>query len=183
MKNFAVRDLILVSLFAALTVVMSYISIPLPFSPVPLTGQTFAVMLAGLLLGAKRGALSQAIYALLGVAGLPVFSGGRAGLGHLLGPTGGFIFGFVAGAFLIGLMMEKRKRPTFAYLLLSAATGGILAVYIPGIVQLALVTGMTASRAVLVMLPYLPGDVLKVVATSLVAQGLLATGIVREARN
>lgn len=92
----------LASSFAALTALGAYIYIPLPFTPVPITLQTFFVYFAAVLLGGKLAALSQAIYLLLGVVGLPVFAGGRAGFGVLLGPTGGYLIGFVAAAYVAG---------------------------------------------------------------------------------
>ena len=92
-QKFSVRDMVLIALFAALTSIMAYISIPMPGGLPPVTGQSFAVMLAGLLLGARKGAMSQIIYILLGVAGLPVFAGATAGVGVLAGFTGGFQIG------------------------------------------------------------------------------------------
>jgi biotin transport system substrate-specific component len=174
----SLRDLVLIALFAALTAVMAlFVSIPLPFSPVPLTGQTFAVMLAGSLLGARRGAMSQLIYILIGAVGLPVFSQGMGGLGVLVGPTGGFLWGFVVGAYIIGRMVERRTRPSLLYLLAATATGGVLAVYIPGIIQLSLVAGLTVSQAAAAMVYYLPGDVIKIIASSLLAYKMHATGL------
>ena len=175
-----VKDLVLAALFAALSVVMTiFVSIPLPFSPVPLTGQTFVVMLAGAMLGSRRGALSQLIYILLGAAGLPVFSGGMGGIGVLVGPRGGFLLGFVIGAYIIGKLVEKFDRPSLVYLLFATSVGGVLAVYIPGILQLSLVTGLSLSQAAWSMLYYIPGDVIKVAASSLLIQRMLAAGVRR----
>ncbi len=175
--KYSVRDLILISLFAALTAVMAYVSIPLPFSPVPLSGQTFAVMLAGVLLGARKGAFSQIIYLLLGVAGIPVFAGGYAGISRLAGPTGGFIWGFVIGAYIIGKLVEGEKCPSMARLVAAVVVGGIIAVYLPGILQLAYVTGMAGRQAAVAMLPYIPGDLVKVAAASVLAKQMLSIPI------
>ncbi len=82
-------DVALVGLFAALTAVGAYVAVPLPFSPVPVTLQTLFVYLSGLVLGGRRGALSQLVYLLLGASGIPVFAGGRGGVGVIFGPTGG----------------------------------------------------------------------------------------------
>src|SRR5262245_33110339 len=88
------RDALLVVGASFVTAVAAQIAIPLPFSPVPLTGQTFAVLLSGAVLGARRGFLSQVLYLLEGAAGLPFFAGGAAGAGILLGPTGGYLIAF-----------------------------------------------------------------------------------------
>ncbi len=181
----SVRQLVLAALFAAVTAVLAYIRIPLPFSPVPITGQTFGLMLAGLLLGPRLGALSQAVYLLMGVVGLPVFAGGQAGLAVLLGPTGGYLWGHVAGAYLAGMAAGGASRtPGAAPLapgaapaatgywrcLAGAVLGGVFGVYILGVVQLALVTGMGWQAAVLAgAVPFLPGDALKAAAAAAVA--------------
>ncbi len=92
------------SLFIALS---AQIAIPLPFSPVPITGQTLAVLLVGALLGSQRGVLAVLVYLTEGFAGLPVFSGGTAGLARLAGPTGGYLVGLLAAAFITGLLAEQ----------------------------------------------------------------------------
>jgi len=96
-------EISLTSLFAVLTALGAYIIIPLPFTPVPITMQTFFVYLAAAILGSRLGTLSMVIYLCLGVAGLPVFHGGLAGFGVLGGPTGGYIFGFILGSYVIGM--------------------------------------------------------------------------------
>jgi len=105
-----VRDLLLVLAFASFTALAARIALPLPFTPVPITGQTLAVLLSGVLLGSRRGALAQLAYLAQGAAGLPVFAGGRAGLGVLLGPTGGYLVGFVLAAGLVGWLAERGWR-------------------------------------------------------------------------
>ena len=105
------RKMVFASLFAALTAAGAYIQIPIPFSPVPVTLQVFFVLLAGSMLKSKWGSLSMVVYTLLGVAGLPVFAGGSSGMGVLLGPTGGYIFGFILAAYLIGKLSEKAEMP------------------------------------------------------------------------
>ncbi|MBT9173191.1 MAG: Biotin transporter BioY [Syntrophomonadaceae bacterium] len=177
MQKLTTREMVLVALFAALTAVMAQISIPAGVIPVPITGQTMAVMLAGALLGARLGAFSQIIYILLGAVGLPVFAQGRAGLGVLLGPTGGFLFGFVLGAYVIGKLLEKRPQPSLPYLLLAIAVGGIALIYLPGVVQLSVVTGMTPARALASMWPFIPGDILKVAASAVIVRAVLARNL------
>jgi biotin transporter BioY len=108
-EQLTTRGMIYASMFGALTAIGALISIPL--QPVPVTLQTLFLYLAGSLLGGRVGALSQIIYVILGVIGLPVFSGGKAGLGVFLGPTGGYLLGFIAGAFVTGKIVEAREKP------------------------------------------------------------------------
>ncbi|HZK24664.1 MAG TPA: biotin transporter BioY [Oscillospiraceae bacterium] len=169
-RKFATRDLVLIALFAALTSLLAYLIIPLPGGFPPLTGQSLAVMLAGLLLGARNGAMSQLVYLLLGAAGLPVFAGGTAGVGVIVSPTGGFIWGFVVGAWVIGKLTEDQKKLTWLRLVSAAVCGGVFAVYVPGVLQMANVLQITPSRALVAMLPYLPGDLLKVFIAAALAR-------------
>ncbi|NLM46803.1 MAG: biotin transporter BioY [Firmicutes bacterium] len=161
MRKTALREYVAGALFAALTALLAYVAIPLPGGLPPVTGQSLAVMLSGLLLGARGGATSQLVYLLLGVSGLPVFAGGKSGLQVLAGPTGGFIWGFVLGAYLTGRLTENHKQPSVLRLLGAAFAGGICAVYVPGIIQLAWLLKLSPGKALLAMLPYLPGDLLK----------------------
>jgi biotin transport system substrate-specific component len=161
------RGMVYASLFGALTAVGAYIIIPL--SPVPITLQTLFLGLAGTLLGARLGALSQVVYLLLGMIGLPVFAGGKAGLGVILGPTGGYLIGFVVAAFVIGKLTALKSRPRFAWrcLCLSAGTAVI---YAMGVLQLSLVARLAPAKALAVgVLPFLPGDGIKIVLAALIA--------------
>jgi len=162
------QHLALSALFAALTAVGALITVPLPFSPVPVTLQTLFTCLAALLLGAKLGALSQLTYLLLGCAGLPVFAGLRGGAGVLLGPTGGYLVGFVAGALLGGTLAE-RGRPSLG-LFLASALLTTATVYALGVAWLSVSTGLGLREALLVgVAPFLPGDALKALASAWVA--------------
>ncbi len=118
-----VRELIFSAIFAALLSLSAYLKIPLP--SVPVTTQTFFVMLAGLLLGKKAGAMACGIYLLLGLFGLPVFSRG-GGIGYLLQPTFGYLLGFLFAAFIIGVMTEKKKTIPRFFL---ACGVGLLLIY------------------------------------------------------
>lgn len=163
-----VKPMIYAALFAALTAVGAFIKIPLPLSPVPITLQVFFVLLAGLVLGARWGGTSMVVYVMLGVIGLPVFSGGSSGPGILLGPTGGYIIGFVAGAFVTGLIYNKANNSKIATI--GAMIGGLAVIYLPGVMQLSFVANMTLQQAVAVgMLPFLIGDAIKIVAALIVA--------------
>ena len=86
---------------------MAQVRIPLPFTPVPITGQTFAVLLVGAVLGSRRGAASLLLYLMQGLVGLPFFAGGTSGLAILLGPTGGYLVGFIVAAYLVGLLAAR----------------------------------------------------------------------------
>lgn len=162
-----VRGISLVALFAALTATGALIAIPLP-GGVPFTLQVLFTLLAGLILGPRLGAASQATYALIGVAGLPVFAGGKAGPGVLFGPTGGYVFGFIAAAYTVGLITRDSKSlPRLAL----AMAAGILIIYGLGVAQLSVVASLDPVQAITVgMLPFLPGDVVKAVVAVFIAR-------------
>jgi biotin transport system substrate-specific component len=154
------------SMFGALTAAGAFMMIPLP--PVPITMQTFFVSLAGALLGGYLGAMSQAVYILLGVIGLPVFAGGKAGAGVLLGPTGGYLIGFIVGAYVIGWTTARKERPGFWWLV-AAMTAGHVFIYVLGIAQLMVVAKLTLARAVAVgLLPTIPGGILKILGAAFI---------------
>lgn len=160
------RDVAFVSLFAALTAVGAFISLPL--GPVPFTLQVLFVLLSGAILGPFQGALSQIIYLLLGVIGFPVFAGGTSGIGHLFGPTGGYLFGFVFASFLVGLLSKNQRFwiKFFSMLL------GILVIHFLGVLQLSFVAGMGFKKALLVgSLPFFPLDAVK----AFIASGLVVS--------
>ncbi len=158
--------MIYASLFGAATAAGAYLVIPLP--PVPITLQTLFLGLAGALLGARLGALSQLIYLLIGIIGLPVFAGGKAGLGVLFGPTGGYLIGFVAGAWVIGALVSLRKNPGFAWICTALAVG-TLVIYLFGVTQLSLVAKLSFKKAIAVgVLPFLIGDAVKILAAAFV---------------
>ncbi|HHW57046.1 MAG TPA: biotin transporter BioY [Clostridia bacterium] len=160
------KDMILASLFAAITFIMGLVKIPLPFSPVPITGQTFAVMLAGGLLNPITAFLSLFIFDLLGIIGIPVFSGMTGGLNVIVGPKGGYILSWPFAAFLTSLIL-KNKRVNFINVFITYLLFGIIFVYILGITQLFLVTGMSYKTAFLVgALPFIPGDLIKAAIAS-----------------
>jgi len=152
--------MIYASIFGAVTAAGAYIIIPLP--PVPITLQTLFLYLAAALLGGRLGALSQVIYLLVGIIGLPVFAGGKAGLGVLIGPTGGYLIGFVAGAYVIGKILETVKAPGSAWHVL-AMVAGTGVIYLFGACQLMAVAKLSVEKALAVgVLPFLLGDALKI---------------------
>jgi biotin transport system substrate-specific component len=163
-ERLPLKGMVYASMFGAMTAVGALISIPL--QPVPITLQTFFLYLAAALIGGDLGALSQIVYVLLGVFGLPVFSGGKAGLGVLMGPTGGYLAGFIVAAFVVGKLAETRKNASFSWLVLSMLAGGII-VYTLGVLQLMLVADLSPAKAVAAgVLPFAPGEVLKIVAAA-----------------
>ena len=162
------QSVVYAGMFAALTAAGAFIAIPI--SVVPFTLQNLFTTLAGLLLGARVGALSQTTYIPVGVAGLPVFAGGKAGLGVLLGPTGGYLIGFVLGAFTIGKLAEIRKHPSAWWLFASALLGHVV-IYGAGVTWLSFIAHISVRKAAIVgLLPFLPGDVLKCIVAAIVAR-------------
>lgn len=154
------------ALFVALITVGSYIVIPLPFSPVPIALQSGFVLLAGLMLPARWAVGSVLLYLFLGGVGLPLFAGGSGGLGHLVGPTGGYLLGYVPAVAATALIAADSLWPRIV-----AATVGSLLIYAVGVPWLAIVQGLSPVQAIsLGMVPFLPGDALKVVAAALLAK-------------
>ncbi|MGV8876732.1 MAG: biotin transporter BioY [Rhodoglobus sp.] len=152
-------DLVLVSAGAALTAAMAQLVVPL--YPVPITGQTLAVLLVGSTLGATRGMLSMVLYAVLGMVGLPVFSEASSGLGVILGGTGGYIIGFIAAAGLTGWLAQRQWDKKFLGAALSFL-GGTAITFIIGLSWLALVSGGTLEQVLAWGLyPFIIGGIIK----------------------
>jgi biotin transport system substrate-specific component len=167
MKTNKTSRMIKIALMAALIGILSYISIPIP--PVPITAQTIAVMLAGLLLTPMDAMLSLLIFILLGAIGVPVFSNGSSGLGVLFGPTGGYIFGFLISAGFISYFKGTGKN--IYRNLIVTTIGGIFVVYLIGIPWLAISYDMTLMNAIKAgALPFLIGDLLKVILASFIGK-------------
>ncbi len=161
--------MVLASLFAALTAAGAYLAIPI--GPVPIVLQNLFVFLAGLLLGSRWGAASVAVYLLAGIVGLPVFAGGTGGIGRIAGPTGGFLLGYLPVVFLVGRLTER--RPASGARDVAAMAAGALLLYACGAPWLKLATGMPLSQALaLGVLPFLPGDALKIAAAAVIAKSL-----------
>ncbi len=160
------RQAYLVVAGTILVALSAQIRIYLPFTPVPVTGQTFAVLLVGAALGASRGASSLAFYILMGTLGLPVFAGGMGGINHLFGPTGGYLLGFVAAAAVTGRLAERRwdRQKRTAVL---AMLAGNAVIYLFGLPWLALFVGPQGA-IVKGLLPFIPGDIVKVLLAAAV---------------
>lgn len=158
------RQMVYAAMFGALTAIGSLIVIPL--QPLPITLQTLFTGLAGALLGGYTGALSQVIYVLLGLIGLPVFAGGKAGLGTLLGPSGGYLIGFIVGAYVVGKIIEVKKNPGLAWIVMALIAGNLV-IYTLGTIQLAVVGNFSWVKALLVgVVPFLIGDFFKLLAAA-----------------
>ena len=164
MKHPRTESLVLIALFAAILSILSILPIPISFLGVPMTLQTFAVALCGYLLRWKRGLASVGIYLLLGSVGVPVFSGMQGGFQKFVGPTGGFLYGFLFMVLLCGLF------PTHVKLVLQWVFGillgiaGLLLCHACGVIHLAVVSHLTIGKAILgASLPYLPKDIASVI--------------------
>ena len=157
-------QIVVCALFAAIIAISAQVTVPNPLTGVPITLHTFGVALCAAVGGAMTGTVSTAVYVLLGAVGLPVFASMRGGFGVLFGPTGGFLFGFIAMAFLCGIQMKNLP------LRILVSCGGLAVCYLCGAVQYAIVaqTDIITSAA-LVVLPFIVKDVLSIVAAQYMA--------------
>ncbi len=167
-------DLALIAGFAALIAVCSVIAIPIGAAPITL--QTFAVLLAGAVLGASRGFLAVLLYLAIGLIGLPVFAGGMAGLAPFAGPTVGYLIGMPLGAWLTGFIVERLPRKntalTAVLIFVAACVGNIVFVYSLGVLGLAWRTDLTVPAAFVFNLAFVPLDLVKIALTALVASAV-----------
>ncbi len=159
------RDLILIVLGALCVAALAQVEIPLPFTPVPITGQTFGVLLVGAVLGSKRGAASLASYLAMGLFGLPFFAGGAHGLKIVLGATGGYLIGFIVAAYFVGLLAERGLERSIRTSILPFLAGTLI-IYVCGVAWLTVVLGSFSKAVAAGLLPFLIGDALKLVAAS-----------------
>lgn len=164
-------DFIYAALFAALTGVLGFISIPLPFSPVPVSGQSLGIMLAGSILTVRQAVYSVLTFILIGAIGVPIFSGFSGGVGVLVGPRGGYYIGFLLGAAFIAWF--KGRSQSIWRLALANVVGGIIIVYVPGVLWLSFVTGMDWQKAAMAgALPFIPGDLCKVFIATVIGSAI-----------
>lgn len=167
------KKIVLIGLMTAVTCILGPLSIPLPFSPVPISLTNFAIFLAVFILGMKDATISFIIYLLLGAVGVPVFSAFSGGLGKLVGPTGGYLFGFIFLALIMGFFMEHFDRkivPTIIGMII-----GMAVCYIFGTVWLAKLMSLSFNEALaLGVLPYLAGDVAKIIIAVIAGPRLYA---------
>lgn len=176
-----VQRLSMAAVIAALMAAFSYVVVPYPLSPTDITLQTMGVAIAGLVLGPVWGGFSMSLYVLVGALGAPVFKGGAAGMGHLFGPTGGFVFGFVLAAVVTGAIVHRQVEPRSLEsvpiaLQIAGLLAGMVAVYIVGVPWLADQYGLSLLRAADVgAIVFVPGDLVKLgAALALVRAGEFA---------
>lgn len=161
-----------VAVFAALIAVLGLIpKFTLAFG-VPITAQSLGIMLCGTVLGAKRGGLAALLFVLLTLAGLPLLAGGRGGIGLLAGPSVGFIVGFPIAAFVTGWVMERTNRNVLTSATIAAFAGGIIALYIPGVLGMAYILDKTLLGAFALVSAFVIGDLVKVVICGFVTQAI-----------
>ncbi|MFA5809271.1 MAG: biotin transporter BioY [Thermoleophilia bacterium] len=175
MHKLELRDLISVAFFAALTSIGALISVPLPGDLVPIVLSNMFAILAGAILGKWLGPLSQIVYILIGVIGIPVFAGSiKAGPAALAGPTGGYIIGFVVASFLTGFLVERLVRAPGVLRFSLSLTAGAAVIYLFGIPWLSHVAGLNIQLAMVKGLyPFLPGDILKVIVGTMLCMSLM----------
>lgn len=173
------RTLVRASLFAALIALLSLVPrIDVPVAAgVPITAQTLGVMLAGLVLGARVGAMSVLLFLFVVALGAPLLSGGRGGIGVFFGPTAGYLVGWVFGAAAVGLLMQRLPvASAFMRALIACVIGGVFIIYLFGIPYLAFAARLSLDKALLAGLVFLPGDLLKAFGAALVAKSYFSRG-------
>lgn len=165
------KQMVLIALMTAVTCVLGPLSIPLPFSPVPISLTNFAIFLAIFVLGMKNGTISFIIYLLLGAVGVPVFSSFRGGLQVLAGPTGGYLIGFIFLALIMGFALDHFDRkllPTIIGMII-----GMVVCYAFGTVWLAKLLSLSFKEGLMMgVIPYLPGDAAKIIIAAIVGAKL-----------
>lgn len=164
------KDIVYIALFAALMAVLGvFPPITIPFAGVPVTAQSLGPMLAASILGAKRGGLAVLLFAVLVALGLPLLSGGRGGFGVYFGVTGGFIVGWVVGAFVTGLLIEKFwHNLNVLTAAISIVIGGVIVDYAIGNIWVTKIAGISYWQATVGSAPFLIGDAVKVIIATVV---------------
>jgi len=165
---------------AALTGILAQVRLFLPWTPVPVTCQTFAVLLAGIVLGKYWGGISQIMYVVLGIAGIPWFNGATGGYSAIIGPTGGYLLGFILAALFIGHVSDKYEWSKGFYQMLGIMMfASFVLIYLPGIIQLSvwlyLFKGTSSNIAQLAyagVMPFVAGDMVKIISAALIAKSL-----------
>lgn len=167
------KDLVMIALFAALIAVLGLIPKFTPISGVPITAQSLGLMLAGSVLGAKRAALAALLFLVLVALGLPLLSGGRGGIGVFASPSVGFLVAWPLAAFVTGYIVEKNREMSLLVLSgVASVVGGIVVMYIPGIIGMAVMLDKSITEAIWLGLVYIPGDLIKAIVAGIVTDAL-----------
>ncbi|SDN31707.1 biotin transport system substrate-specific component [Lutimaribacter pacificus] len=168
------RNITLIALFAALIAALGLVPSFMLASGVPISAQSMGVMLAGTILGARRGALAVLLVLFLVALGLPLLAGGRAGLGVFAGPTMGFLVGWPVAAFVTGWLAGRWRDGTPVVMpAIAAFIGGVIVLYAFGIGGFAIIADKTLLQSAAVMGVYVPGDIVKAVLTGFITEGVL----------
>lgn len=172
----SIKNMINVAVFVALTAVGAFVKIPI--APSPITLQFLFTALSGILLGSKYGALSQSLYMLMGVFGVPIFTKG-GGFNYIFEPSFGYIIGFIGGAYVIGKIVEKEKEPSFINITIACLVG-TLVIYLIGVPYLYIIlkyvneVNITINKALNIgLIVFLPGDILKCIVTGILGERIL----------
>jgi biotin transport system substrate-specific component len=167
-RSKAVTGAIGVTAFIVFTSLGAFVRIPLPFSPVPLTLQTFFVLLGAAVLGKQLGVMAQLFYVILGTAGLPIFSNAGAGLLYLCGPTAGYLLGFIAASLFISHTLDRARNKFSVFFIFAAGDFLLLGL---GALWLKILLGCSFNQAVAMgIIPFLPGDIIKAAVAAAIYQ-------------
>jgi biotin transport system substrate-specific component len=168
-KDALVYDIVLILGATIFITLCAQITIPLPFTPIPITGQTFAVLLTGVLLGSRRGTLAVIIYLMEGLSGIPVFAKAGFGIMHLLGPSGGYLMGFVPAAFICGVLAEHGWDRHLASAFVTMTIGTVV-IFCFGLLWL---TQFLILESVLIqgLYPFIPGAIIKISLATILLPG------------
>lgn len=173
----SIKNMVLVSMFSALTAIGAFISFPI--GPVPITLQSLFVILSGIVLGAKLGALSQIVYIFLGLIGIPIFAGFTGGLQVLMKPSFGFVIGFIFAAFIVGLITNSEKDISSKRIFIASLVGTIT-IYLFGLPYMYYILNIVGGKGLSFMsilnigcLLFLPGDFLKFIIVLVIGEKLL----------
>lgn len=171
--NMNTKNLVFVALFSSIMGVLGLIPpIALSITPVPITLQSLGVMLAGGLLGSRLGALSQLVFLLIVGVGAPLLAGGRGGLSVFVGPSAGYLLGYIVGAFVIGYLIERLREVSIIKVLCINIIGGIFVVYVFGILVQAFVMDISVWETMKVSVVFLPGDCIKAIIAAILVTKL-----------
>ncbi|SHK29218.1 biotin transport system substrate-specific component [Shimia gijangensis] len=168
------KSIVYIALFAALTAALGLMP-PISFAGLalpPITAQSLGVMLAGSIAGARRGGLAMLLFIALVAVGLPLLAGGRGGFGVFAGASGGFLLAWPISAAVIGYLIGRAPAAGFTLMAPMIAFGGIIVMYAVGIPWMAAVAGLPLTKAVTIMLAYVPGDLVKVILATIITRGV-----------